>query len=234
MINPAALSHSTHRHQPDGLFCFPPHVIERLRITLPNKGRLSDRSRVLFTQAGLEVLVREERALTASPGGEFEAIFVRSSFSSPPSLTGFQGVAHRDAAAGTLTIGRWSPDPDINLCRRIPWLSLTAVLLSSRFGCRACPPRGCRSCPHLVGFFTGRGDRTSRHAHWSRSACGRHFRLLPVESCIRRASVRRHDTERTAGVAMQAGAARAGIAGTVIFVLVAWRNSAAAGQLTLP
>lgn len=49
-----------------------------LRIALPNKGRLSDRSRVLFTQAGLDVLVREERALTASLGGEFEAIFVRA------------------------------------------------------------------------------------------------------------------------------------------------------------
>ncbi len=49
-----------------------------LRIALPNKGRLSDRSRALFTQAGLDVLVREERALTASLGGEFEAIFVRA------------------------------------------------------------------------------------------------------------------------------------------------------------
>ena len=49
-----------------------------LRIALPNKGRLSERSRILFTQAGLDVLVREERALTASLGGEFEAIFVRA------------------------------------------------------------------------------------------------------------------------------------------------------------
>ncbi|HEY8165229.1 MAG TPA: ATP phosphoribosyltransferase [Gemmatimonadaceae bacterium] len=49
-----------------------------LRIALPNKGRLSDRARALFNQAGLDVLVREERALTASLGGEFEAIFVRA------------------------------------------------------------------------------------------------------------------------------------------------------------
>ncbi len=32
----------------------------------------------MFTQAGLDVLVQEERALTASLGGEFEAIFVRA------------------------------------------------------------------------------------------------------------------------------------------------------------
>lgn len=49
-----------------------------LRIALPNKGRLADRARILFNQAGLDVLVREERALTASLGGEFEAIFVRA------------------------------------------------------------------------------------------------------------------------------------------------------------
>ena len=49
-----------------------------LRIALPNKGRLSDDARDLFNQAGLEVLVRGDRALTASLGGEFEAIFVRA------------------------------------------------------------------------------------------------------------------------------------------------------------
>ena len=49
-----------------------------LRIALPNKGRLSEDARELFNQAGLEVLVRGERALTASLGGEFEAIFVRA------------------------------------------------------------------------------------------------------------------------------------------------------------
>jgi len=49
-----------------------------LRIALPNKGRLSDDARELFTDAGLEVRVRGERALTASLGGEFDAIFVRA------------------------------------------------------------------------------------------------------------------------------------------------------------
>ena len=49
-----------------------------LRIALPNKGRLSDDTRELFADAGLEVRSRGERALTASLGGEFEAIFVRA------------------------------------------------------------------------------------------------------------------------------------------------------------
>jgi ATP phosphoribosyltransferase len=49
-----------------------------LRIALPNKGRLSDDTRSLFNDAGLEVRSSGERALTASLGGEFEAIFVRA------------------------------------------------------------------------------------------------------------------------------------------------------------
>ncbi len=49
-----------------------------LRIALPNKGRLTDDVRALFSDAGLEIRARGERALTASLGGEFEAIFVRS------------------------------------------------------------------------------------------------------------------------------------------------------------
>jgi ATP phosphoribosyltransferase len=49
-----------------------------LRIALPNKGRLSEDARELFDDAGLEVRVRGDRALTASLGGEFEAIFVRA------------------------------------------------------------------------------------------------------------------------------------------------------------
>ena len=49
-----------------------------LRIALPNKGRLADDARELFNDAGLDVRVRGDRALTASLGGEFEALFVRS------------------------------------------------------------------------------------------------------------------------------------------------------------
>ncbi|MGO9829387.1 MAG: ATP phosphoribosyltransferase [Myxococcaceae bacterium] len=49
-----------------------------LRIALPNKGRLAAEARALFADAGLEIRASEDRALTASLGGEFEAIFVRS------------------------------------------------------------------------------------------------------------------------------------------------------------
>ncbi len=49
-----------------------------LRIALPNKGRLADEARELFEDAGLAIRARGDRALTASLGGEFEAIFVRA------------------------------------------------------------------------------------------------------------------------------------------------------------
>ena len=49
-----------------------------LKIALPNKGRLSEESRLLFGDAGLEVRATGERALTASLGGEFQALFVRA------------------------------------------------------------------------------------------------------------------------------------------------------------
>lgn len=49
-----------------------------LRIALPNKGRLSSDTRELFSDAGLEVRSSGDRVLTASLGGEFEAIFVRA------------------------------------------------------------------------------------------------------------------------------------------------------------
>jgi ATP phosphoribosyltransferase len=60
----------------DGLFVFRDFAM--LRIALPNKGRLSDDARDLFNQAGLDVRATGDRALSASLGGEFEAIFVRA------------------------------------------------------------------------------------------------------------------------------------------------------------
>jgi ATP phosphoribosyltransferase len=50
---------------------------DRLRIALPNKGRLTDDVRTLFADAGLELRAVGERALVASLG-DFEAIFVRA------------------------------------------------------------------------------------------------------------------------------------------------------------
>src|SRR5688500_5024547 len=49
-----------------------------LKIALPNKGRLAEETRELFEDAGLPVRARGDRALSASLGGEFEAIFVRA------------------------------------------------------------------------------------------------------------------------------------------------------------
>jgi len=49
-----------------------------LKIALPNKGRLTDDMRELFADAGLELRSTGDRALVASLGGEFEAIFVRA------------------------------------------------------------------------------------------------------------------------------------------------------------
>jgi ATP phosphoribosyltransferase len=65
-----------------GLFVFTHHAFTsttpQMRIALPNKGRLADGARELFTDAGLDVRVAGARALTASLGGMFEAIFVRA------------------------------------------------------------------------------------------------------------------------------------------------------------
>ncbi len=49
-----------------------------LRIAIPNKGRLNEDTRSLLADAGLPVRAPSERALVASLGGEFEAIFVRA------------------------------------------------------------------------------------------------------------------------------------------------------------
>ena len=49
-----------------------------LKIALPNKGRLAAETRELFEDAGLDVRASSDRALTASLGGEFQALFVRA------------------------------------------------------------------------------------------------------------------------------------------------------------
>jgi ATP phosphoribosyltransferase len=48
-----------------------------LRIALPNRGRLAGEARGLLSDAGLDLRFRGERALTASIGGEYQALFVR-------------------------------------------------------------------------------------------------------------------------------------------------------------
>src|SRR5262249_56607705 len=54
------------------------YAVPMLRIALPNKGRLSEDVHELFNDAGLGARMVGERAVSASLGGEFEAIFVRS------------------------------------------------------------------------------------------------------------------------------------------------------------
>src|SRR5688572_16163241 len=48
-----------------------------IRIALPNKGRLAEGARELLERAGLEIELRD-RALQASLGGEFVALFVNA------------------------------------------------------------------------------------------------------------------------------------------------------------
>ena len=49
-----------------------------LRIAIPNKGRLSEKALELFETAGLKAEFRADRALVASLGEDFQAIFVRA------------------------------------------------------------------------------------------------------------------------------------------------------------
>ena len=49
-----------------------------IRVALPNKGRLSEQAIDLFEQAGLRPTFRADRALVASLGDDFQAIFVRT------------------------------------------------------------------------------------------------------------------------------------------------------------
>jgi ATP phosphoribosyltransferase len=49
-----------------------------IRVALPNKGRLSEQALDLFEQAGLRPAFAADRALMASLGDEFQAIFVRT------------------------------------------------------------------------------------------------------------------------------------------------------------
>ena len=70
---------TTRPNRSDGFFvCHPSPPHQMLRLAIPNKGRLHDEARSLLADAGLEVRASSERALVASLGGEFEAIFVRA------------------------------------------------------------------------------------------------------------------------------------------------------------
>lgn len=51
---------------------------ERLRIALPNKGRLADEALALLARAGLEPATAADRSLRADLGDDFAALFVRA------------------------------------------------------------------------------------------------------------------------------------------------------------
>lgn len=51
---------------------------DRVRVALPNKGRLADKALTLLEQAGLRTAHRGERALVAELGQDFQALFVRA------------------------------------------------------------------------------------------------------------------------------------------------------------
>jgi len=51
---------------------------DRVRVALPNKGRLADKAVTLLEQAGLRTALRGERALVAELGQDFQALFVRA------------------------------------------------------------------------------------------------------------------------------------------------------------
>ena len=50
----------------------------RIRVALPNKGRLSDKAVTLLEQAGLRAALRGDRVLMAELGQDFQALFVRA------------------------------------------------------------------------------------------------------------------------------------------------------------
>src|SRR5262244_3376958 len=92
-----------------------------LRIALPNKGRLAEDVRGVFADAGLEIRANGERALTASLGGEFEAIFVRSQ--DIPELVS-DGVAHAGVTGWDLVCEAGKPvdvrlDLEFGRCRLV-------------------------------------------------------------------------------------------------------------------
>src|SRR6202165_6357101 len=76
LVRPHSQSFRSPSHSWTGFFFSTTHLM--LKIALPNKGRLADETRELFGDAGLPVLTRGDRALSASLGGEFEALFVRA------------------------------------------------------------------------------------------------------------------------------------------------------------
>src|SRR5438132_6825579 len=109
-----------------------------LKIALPNKGRLADDTRELFGDAGLPVLTKSDRALIASLGDEFEALFVRAQ-----DIPEFVADGAADVGVTGLDLVRES-GASSNACST--WASAAAGWCSPRTTSAARPPPA-RSCP---------------------------------------------------------------------------------------
>jgi ATP phosphoribosyltransferase len=130
-----------------------------LKIALPNKGRLSEDSRDLLADAGLEVRASGERALTASLGGEFEAIFLRAQ--DIPEFVA-DGVADAGITGWDLVVESERPiesllDLEFGSCRVVlasredsPYDSLDAIVGS---------PRVATSFPRITRSFFEKAGR---------------------------------------------------------------------------
>jgi ATP phosphoribosyltransferase len=146
-----------------------------LRIALPNKGRLADDARELFADAGLPVKARGERALTASLGGEFEAIFVRARTSPSSSPT---ARPTRASPAGTS-------------CARATAASTRCSTSASGAAASSSPPRTTGACARSTTSARLTAGRPVRVAtvfpHITRrffAEAGRSVEIAPISGAV--------------------------------------------------
>lgn len=130
-----------------------------LRIALPNKGRLVDDVRELFDDAGLPARFAGDRALSASLGGVFEAIFVRAQDipefvadgAADAGITGWDLISESQRELESLC------DLEIGRCRLV-----VAARDDSGIECISAIPAGARvatSFPRLTQRFFAEQDR---------------------------------------------------------------------------
>ena len=141
-----------------------------IRIALPNKGRLNQDCRELRTDAGLEVRSSIERALTASLGGEFEAIFVRAQDipefvadgAAAAGITGWDLAAESDRAIESRL------DLEFGSCR---------LVLASREDSEIRSLRGIHGSPRVATVFPSLTRKFF-------AACGKAVQLVPISGAV--------------------------------------------------
>jgi ATP phosphoribosyltransferase len=132
-----------------------------LRIALPNKGRLSEDARELFDDAGLTVRAIGDRALRASLGGAFEAIFVRAA-----DIPEFVADGAADAGITGLDLVRESGRPleelldlEFGRCRLVVAVREESAAQSLADLPRSPAPRVATVFPKLTRDFFAAADR---------------------------------------------------------------------------